>query len=208
MQKIESLIPKPSRQLVSNSETTTSQKAPSLPTIPQHGAPGSKTTLAITEQALGRAMAGREPAETETALLASLTSLLGSEPKPIEKNWVGEWGYESQVTGYEFERTPEALEIMAKCLKPMKPSECLGLLGELKLLTVARPDQGFDMAAQLQLYARKLSAYPADIVRKVLTTQDTISKWWPAWADLQDRLEVYMKERRVLANNGNGASRP
>ena len=64
------------------------------------------------------------------------------------------------------------------------------------------------MAAQLQLYARKLSAYPADIVRKVLSTQDTISKWWPAWADLQDRLEVYMKERRVLANNGDGASRP
>ena len=51
----------------------------------------------------------------------------------------------------------------------MKRSECLGLLGELKLTTAS--NAAADVEAQIRIYAQKLENYPADIVRNCLKSQ-------------------------------------
>jgi hypothetical protein len=48
------------------------------------------------------------------------------------------------------------------------------------------------------LYGKKLAEYPADIVRKVLTTQPNILMWWPSWAELKERLDIFAARRQRL----------
>ena len=79
----------------------------------------------------------------------------------------------------------------------MKRSECLGLLGELKLTTAS--NAAADVEAQIRIYAQKLENYPADIVRNCLKSQSQKSKWWPTWFDLQEQLDVDTKERKLIA---------
>lgn len=75
---------------------------------------------------------------------------------------------------------------------------CLDLLTELKALT--RPSQGTtaDLEAQMVAYLKRLMDYPADVTRYVLTTQPDFSPWWPAWAELKDRLEMFTVRRRMM----------
>jgi hypothetical protein len=80
----------------------------------------------------------------------------------------------------------------------MSPAECVGLLGEIKLMTAARPEQAQDLEVQLMLYARKLAEYPADVVRKVLTTQAEHCRWWPTWAELKERLDPLNPRRGAI----------
>lgn len=205
MRPLRDLTPKPSPTLRSNSETTglPSQKTTPAKTGLSIGALGSKTTSITTAQDLGRALAGASPDTTDLALEASLTLLLGSKPVPIWEDKTTEFGWEGVVTNYALPSlTPEtqsrAISMAEQSLKPMTPSECIGLLGEMKLLTVPRTEATESLEAQLMLYSRKLQDYPADVVRRVLTTQPNISKWWPAWSELKERLDLFTFRRRKL----------
>jgi len=195
VQKIADLIPKLSPQLVSNSEITTSQKAPSLPTIQPHGERGLKTTLATTEQALGRSMAEADPKATMVGVKALL-------PPEVQSSLKSNYSKTGELTGYTLtgahgERAIEAARRTLKLsLKAISPREAVDLLSELKALT--RPAQGdtTDLAVTLRAYAKRLSEYPADVVRHVLNTHD--SPWWPAWAELSERLEIHSYRRKLM----------
>jgi len=196
-----SLLPAPSP---SSSETTTSPREPSANPGPQAGGRGLTTTSAITAQGLGRALMQADPAQTDRSLEASLTLLLGSKPRPRERSLFPKTGgYVTILEGFNLppmtsEARTKALETVRVALNPMTRNECIGLLGELKLLTVPRSEQATDMAAQLSLYARKLAEYPADVTRHVLESQPKMSKWWPTWEELYGRLELHTKRRRRL----------
>lgn len=148
-------------------------------------------------------MAQANPDNTDRALEASLTSLLGSRPVPIWEDRVSEGGWDGVVTGYRLpalsqDLQAKALAIAEKSLTPMTQSECFGLLGELRLLVPPVNMSEETMEAQLGLYARKLAEYPADVVRRVLATQPNISRWWPAWSELKERLDLFSARRRKL----------
>jgi len=195
MQKIGNLIPKLSPQLVSNSGTTTSAKEPSLPTTRQHGGHGLKTTSAITEQELGLAMGKADPEKTMVAVKASLPPEILSSLKSNYTKMGELTGY--TLTGVHGERAIEAARRTLKLsLKAISPREAVDLLSELKALT--RPAQGdtTDLAVTLRAYAKRLSEYPADVVRHVLNTHD--SPWWPAWAELSERLEIHSYRRKLM----------
>jgi hypothetical protein len=66
----------------------------------------------------------------------------------------------------------------------------------MKYLTRQRAESTEDIAAQIEIYARKMEAYPADIVRYVIKTQTDNSPWWPAWNELKDRLDLFLSARR------------
>jgi hypothetical protein len=87
---------------------------------------------------------------------------------------------------------------MEIALMPMPPRECIELLTELKATTVQRAEQAHDIRGQMAIYAKKLSAYPADIVRKVLTTQAERSRWWPTWFELLERINDIGQDRALL----------
>ena len=86
-------------------------------------------------------------------------------------------------------------------MTPMERNEIVKALGRLKVLTVLTVARGAgetDLTLQLAAYAAKLADWPADVVREVLATQPRISKWWPAWAELEERLRELAAPRRAL----------
>ena len=159
------------------------------------------STQSRTSPASLPAKAGPEAVDRQ--LEESLTRLLGSKPKPVWRDrWIkGKW--DGDLVSFDIPATtPEirlqAADLVRLSLTPMTPNECFGLLGELKLTTASRPDQGDDLEALLKVYQRKLQEYPADVVRAVLTTQADLSKWWPTWAELKERLDTRTNRRRVM----------
>lgn len=80
----------------------------------------------------------------------------------------------------------------------MSGNECLELLTDLKSLTRPSPGSTDDLEAQLTVYLKRCMDYPPDVVRHVLKTQPDMSTWWPAWAELKDRLELHSYRRRMM----------
>lgn len=178
----------------------TPSKAVSAPTGTRRGAIALTPSPSVS---LPAALAGDSPRDTDQALEMSLTRLLGRKPVPLERTTFTDAGMDSVLEGYSLPAmTPEqrenALIEVAKSLSPMRQTDCIGMLGELKLLTACRPEQQHDLEIQLTLYARMLQEFPADVVRHVLKTQPKISKWWPTWQELNDRLELHTAKRKAL----------
>lgn len=164
---------------------------------------GVVTSTATPPPSLPAALAASNPDATDRSLEASLTLLIGSRPVPIWQDRATDAGWDGAVMGFRFPAMSEATlaratALVESSLTPMTPSECIDLLVAMKLLTKARPEQAKDQEAQLVIYGRKLAEYPADVVRKVLTTQPDVLTWWPAWAELKERLDLHSRRRRRL----------
>ena len=87
---------------------------------------------------------------------------------------------------------------LEQALAPASNAEVIKSLVILKSLTIRRKEADDDQEIQLRAYASQLSEWPADVVAHVLKTQAGISKWWPSWAELQDRLEFHAGRRKRL----------
>lgn len=160
----------------------------------------AKTPAAV----LRSAIAQDSPAETNAALEAYL-------PRSV-RSWIDRtetretWEKLSKSRQYSPEPTrPEplpqdehqkALAAVKATLSTVNGAECRKLLAEMKYLTRQRAESTEDIAAQIEIYARKMEAYPADIVRYVIKTQTDNSPWWPAWNELKDRLDLFLSARR------------
>lgn len=203
MQKLAAITQRISNGLPSISATTTSQKEPSARTGMQAGGRGLPT-IRSSLPSVETALQGSNPDTTDRSLEASLTSLIGSKPEPVWEDKITETGgWNGVVTGFKLPAMSEtkwasALALAESSLRPMSAGEIIDLLIEMKLLTKARPEQAKDQEAQLLLYGKKLAEYPADIVRKVLTTQPNILMWWPSWAELKERLDIFAARRQRL----------
>jgi hypothetical protein len=153
----------------------------------------------MLQTSLGVAMAGADPKATDAALLGFLKQQpslsVTLKERPVNTDYGMDWIKE----GYEVTGDPTvARAAMEIALMPMPPRECIELLTELKATTVQRAEQAHDIRGQMAIYAKKLSAYPADIVRKVLTTQAERSRWWPTWFELLERINDIGQDRALL----------
>ena len=197
MRQLATLIPTPSEILSSRSATTTPPSKPSAPTGQQTGGRGLATTSTSTAQDLGRALTRDDPSRTLELVRALFPPEIRSSLKPVFREREGIERYE--MTGPAGPTAiAQAKEILARSLTPMSGNECLDLLTELKAMTRPTPGTTDDVEAQLTAYLKRLMQYPADVVRKVLTTQADQSPWWPAWSELKERLEVHTYRRRMM----------
>jgi hypothetical protein len=80
----------------------------------------------------------------------------------------------------------------------MSLNECRKLLAKLKAVTRTRAEDAMGLEVTMETYVENLASYPEDITRHVLTTHADGSPWWPTWAELRERLEVYARPRRAL----------
>ena len=87
------------------------------------------------------------------------------------------------------EEIQEARQVINRITVPLPAEEVVSLLAKIRLMTARRSDDADDQDAQLMLYAEELSYWPADAVKAVLSTQHRHSKWWPTWAELEERLQ-------------------
>lgn len=140
------------------------------------------------------------------SLWESLTPSVRSSLRPRRENRSTDaHGWDEVIVGYDTVAPCEDREAVISSLSRaegvcvrMSGADVLQRLAALKALTVPRNATADDVAFQAKLYARLLSDYPADVVRYVLETQPGVSKWWPAWAELKERLDLYAGHRTLL----------
>ena len=104
--------------------------------------------------------------------------------------WIGEPNPE------DYER---AREIVGRAFEPAPREQIMRLLARLKVLVVQRDADHNDLALQFAAYTDELAAWPGDIAVHVLETQPKMSKWWPAWSELDGRLRSCGSRRLALA---------
>lgn len=182
-----------------NAATTISRKATGSPISTRHGAPGSGTPRISLPAVLARtdllAALHRNPARLlppcVQSSLAETTDNFGSAAS----------GWDGYAVRYEVTQPigdgdrAAALAFVAETLKPASEEFVIAELGRLRLLTVSR-DIGQDLAFVFAVYADELKRYPADAVRDVL--RGWRGKWWPAWAELSEKLDRLVVARKAL----------
>lgn len=86
-----------------------------------------------------------------------------------------------------------ALRECRQWLAPAPRERILAWLSELYLKTVRAASSDDDFKARLEIYARELARFPADVVCDVL--QRWRGNFFPTWAELADALE---RDRRLI----------
>ncbi|MEQ8654399.1 MAG: hypothetical protein RIC87_18170 [Kiloniellales bacterium] len=144
-----------------------------------------------------QSLAALEPKETDARLAAAL-------PAPIKAclQKTHHPGYEFK--GFEIERLPsaqhlaairEAIERHRFAMRPAPHDQLLPGLARLRVMTKARIDDDEEGTLRAAAYIEELQRWPADVALHVLVTQPRLDKWWPAWAELEERLELYARMR-------------
>lgn len=185
-----SLLEKSRQRLVSSGTTSPAKTPPSRSNVIGLR-PGSGGSVATRQSA-----SAVDPAGLLRAVQALLPQEIQSSLRPV---------YSGQtLTGYALSKAvgPNAIaqaeRVLSRSLTPMDGAKCLEMLTELKRLTRPSPGSTTDLEEQMVAYLKRLLEYPADVVDYVLRTQATSSPWWPAWAELQERLEILTYRRRHM----------
>lgn len=90
--------------------------------------------------------------------------------------------------------------LIAGLMAPAKEEDILQWLTTMGVL-VAKKEQGETISTlELVAYARKLRAWPGDIVKQVLDTYPDEHKWWPEWKTLHDLLKQAASTRLALSS--------
>lgn len=134
---------------------------------------------------------------------ASLVPLLGSalviEAKPRD----GTHGHEGwEITAWPkaecADEVAAARRALAPWLEPVDADHAMAMLAEMSLLTKRAATDDDTSEATVRLYAQRLGQYPLDVVGHVLNDWTATKVFWPAWAELQERLDARMRNRRAL----------
>jgi len=97
----------------------------------------------------------------------------------------------------EIDALDRAIDLHRQACATAPEDKITTALAELRVLTKAKAEDQHDLKFLLRVYADRLGEWPADVVAHVLRTQPSVSRWWPAWEELQDRLELYARKRRT-----------
>jgi len=107
------------------------------------------------------------------------------------------YGYDEEVLRYEVdpggadsEELEQALVAYERACLPMPDQWTNEELAKLKARTVSRQQDQEELSLMLRVYADDLAEWPADVVKEVLRTQPKVSKFWPTWYELEERLKL------------------
>lgn len=105
------------------------------------------------------------------------------------------WKITQPIPHEDLDRALSNLEMI---LKPIPDAECDELLTLVKLATIRQQASAEEFAMQLGLYRSELRAYPADVVRKVLTDWRRQNDFWPTLKALFTIIEPLSRKRFSL----------
>jgi len=140
----------------------------------------------------------------DQAVEASLTRRHGLQVRAIrearypqgERSYLVTTGYDiAEQDGADLEG---ALDTVKLAQTPAPEKALIGWLAELSVQVAYRAQTEFNGELTLRVYARNLADYPADVVRDTLREWPGVSKWWPTWHELKERLDRKRQRRRRL----------
>jgi hypothetical protein len=92
----------------------------------------------------------------------------------------------------------QATRLLEESLRPVDAITVEKALTELALLTKARNEDQISEQMRMALYLDRLSQYPADAVIHVCRSWADTNVFWPAWAELREKLESRVSGRRMM----------
>lgn len=115
-------------------------------------------------------------------------------------------GWCEVVTSRNLVLTPGAnldalLAAASAALAPAPPARIEKWLAELAYLAnfaTPRNSSSDDLAFTIAAFTTQLAAYPGDCVRAVLMERGRTRTWWPAFAELHEKLEPLVEKRRLF----------
>ena len=135
--------------------------------------------------------------ETDKAIQASLpSSVISKVTERVDKEYNLQ-GY--RIGGLTKDEIDVAIQVINKYCEPLPPRDLDELLGVLYVKTKQAKQDQSDLKAAIQIYARGLSEYPADIVREVLTKWGDNNIWWPSWSEL--KADIAWRNKRGMMRN-------
>lgn len=177
---------------------------PSSPLTPQRGlTPSDGPTSPLVE-----AMAAANPLNTEAALKASLpvslASMMTSSAKTRATYPEGEdvkiqfLGYEPIPSDVPAPLLCQALEAVKLSLSPMDERYIATLVTRMKAMTRSRSESSVDAVVQIKIYAEELTAWPADVVKYIVTTWHQRSDFFPTMHELEIELRRWSERRKAF----------
>lgn len=151
----------------------------------------------------------RTPAENDAAILAAVAAILG-RPMPVTlRTLFPEDGPPYVVAagirrpaGITARQIAAVVRALSLGMAPLPAEDTLRALARLSHLCPPRAGEAAaDYQQRMVAYADALRAWPADAVLAALAQRWT---WFPAWADLETRLERLTAARRALLRAARG----
>lgn len=150
-------------------------------------------------------MAGSDPLATAQSLTAALPDSFAEILEPmVSRNFPPEGESTRRFLGWRLlgpvsdQDRSTVLALVQSTLSPMPRRELTALLGELRVTTRSKAESAVITELQLEVYARKLSQWPADVVRALLTQWAEGNDFWPTWHECLEFMESKTRKRRAL----------
>lgn len=118
---------------------------------------------------------------------------------------IGPHGWDGDLDRYELSPIPnggdlaKAELVMRAAMAPPQGRVIKAELARLRATTISRAAEQSDLALSFAAYAESFAEYPADIVINTCRYWSRNEKWWPALAELRERMDRKFRRRRLLA---------
>jgi hypothetical protein len=164
----------------------------------QHGETGSERLPKIASERLQASHPKETDATLEASLASPVTSCLGRTVDRY-RNARGEFIVESRPGAtapcQDRKALDRALKAYESACLPAPEKTVYAELAALKTKTKSAQADDDDLRFQMQIYAREFQKYPADVALHVIRTHANMETFWPSWAELKERLDLYAKRR-------------
>lgn len=170
----------------------------------------SKSLTVSDETARDWLLRQRDPAETDAALIRSLTSTLGVTVSPVtELRFPPGGGYYRVVVGCDVaspapENTDQALTKIEQAMVPATTEQAEGWLVMMQATMARRADSEASSAVAYAMYAGELRRWPADIAKTVCermargTGRPAGTNWFPTLAEIATECEKLATPRIAM----------
>ena len=163
--------------------------------------PGETGSARLPQTASDRLLASH-PRDTDRALEASLTPTVTSCLGEVKRRYTTPGGERVIDTAYgvhsrctDIAAARRALLSYERATVPAPEDRLYQGLTLLKVKTKSAQSRTDDIRFQMQVYGRELQQYPGDVALHVIQTQGDMETFWPSWAELRERLELYSRRR-------------
>ncbi len=178
-------------------------ETPSKPTGTEPGKTGSIVKLPTVP--LAEAMAGMDPQATAASLTAALPdSFAGALDPIVRRTFPPSGGVNREFLGFKLLRPiadqdrSSALTLVKRSLSPMAQDELTRLLVAMRAMTRTKAETAELVDLQLEVYAQKLTEWPADVVRALLCRWPEQNSFWPTWHECLTFMDPLTRKRRAL----------
>ena len=176
----------------------------SNPTGTPNSASGTQEHANLPTLIEGENLQQQDAEETDKALLARLSLLLGRQPDARRQSLNDDgYGYTPVVVGYDLptmtrDQAGAALALVIGTMEPASNQEIGKALAMLKSVTARRNEADADSEFAADVFLEELERYPRDVALDAMRRWRRREKWFPTLAEIIAECDKLNRPRKAL----------